>query len=196
MALSILDSFQKSHISTDISAAASVEFFWKFGIFYAENSEIGQLVSELDNEELSEDHLAKYKPILSKDERISSILESQSYLESSPFLIQRLASEPGRFFASTTDDEPDNRLLLYVCSHGAMLELCQFSHKQKWKGVPTSDGMMQIPYSQIKKRRKIVETLVEVQFNLEQGGVVLVHPRLAIQMKNGFTHIYGLQGNP
>lgn len=68
MASSIPDSFQKSCISTDISAPTSAQFFWKFGIFYVENSDIGQLVSELDNEGLSEDHLAKYKPILSKDE--------------------------------------------------------------------------------------------------------------------------------
>lgn len=186
--------FQEARISPDISADASIEFFRDFGIFYVENSEIGQLVSELDNHMLSNEDLDKYKPILLKDERISKILESKSYLESSALFVQRLASEPGRFFASTTTDSADTNPLLYVCSHGATFEFCQSSHRREWKGLTSPDGVVQIPYSQIRRRRKIDATIIDIPFSLKQGGVVLIHPRLVIQLKTSFIHIYGLGG--
>ncbi|KAG7134448.1 hypothetical protein HYQ45_007591 [Verticillium longisporum] len=77
-----------------------------------------------------------------------------------------LGSDPGVFYALTT-------------AEGELI------------GVPASNGLFQIPYAYLRKR-----CLEDKKIKWDEGGVLIVHPRLAFSVTKGFAKGYGCRQPP
>ncbi|KAK4066086.1 hypothetical protein Purlil1_13966 [Purpureocillium lilacinum] len=182
--------FEESQVSPSVSAEEAPEFFERHGFFYQTDSKIGRLVTTLDNDGAADGPggLAFFKEALLASPRVRKILESY---DEHPSLWYSLGCDPGHYFASTIDPHQDHRLVIYVWSPGTRLEFCDGSHIGQLKGVRASNGMAEVPLSFLKKRRVSI-----LQVKMEEGGIALVHPRLAFQSTAGFSMAYAVQKSP
>ncbi|KAJ6436646.1 ATP-dependent DNA helicase PIF1 [Purpureocillium lavendulum] len=94
--------FEESQVAPSVSAEEAPEFFEKHGFFYQTDSEIGRLVTRLDNDGVAggPGSLTSFKEALLTNPRVRKILESY---DEHPALWFSLGCDPGHYFASTID---------------------------------------------------------------------------------------------
>ncbi|KAG8428670.1 hypothetical protein J3459_002534 [Metarhizium acridum] len=172
--------FDKTQVSSAISVDDAPSFFERYGVFYQASSEIGQLASSLAGKALSIDGIYDLKPIIEKDARLQSILAP--YLKHAPSFCFTLGSDKGNFYALTTIEDPHPKVIVYVWLPGTQLEFSHGSHVGTVRGVPASNGLTHIPYSNLSKTRN----LRDVSIKFHQGGTFIAHPRLALSITQGF----------
>jgi hypothetical protein len=117
-----------------------------------------------------------------KDSRFARILEP--FINNPPVPIL-LGPDPGSFFAFTNNPNQDHRLIVYIWPGETVLDFFDKSHKGLNKGVPASNGLVQIPYSWLKDEDK--RNLEEFRVVIKEGGVIIVHLRLALHVEKGLT---------
>ncbi|KAI0187151.1 hypothetical protein F4808DRAFT_466440 [Astrocystis sublimbata] len=184
--------FEEDRISSSVPAAESLRFFQEHGIFYQANAAVGKLVAEFDSQGLAwkPEVLRMYMPIIVKDPRLREILEH--FDTEHPSLCFYLDSDnPKHYFASTIEEnEPqDHRALIYVWSAKSRLEIFVGSHKLPSKGVKAANGLWEVPYPFL----TITKGLKESEACLEEGGVMIVHPRFSFGSTSGCTMAYAVQ---
>ncbi|KEY73689.1 hypothetical protein S7711_11423 [Stachybotrys chartarum IBT 7711] len=151
--------FEAHQVSPSVSADDSPTFVKEHGIFYQENDAIGSLVDQVKP---GVDSLERFKPTLHADARAIRILEP--FLVNPPEKYFALGSDPGHFFVSTTAENQDDRLLVYMWPAGTRLEFFDKSHKEA-KGVRAANGLFEAPYPFLKRRYG-----PEIEINMERGG--------------------------
>jgi len=159
--------FEEDKISTSVSVDESPAFFREHGIFYQAAAAIGTLISEGGNPDVN---LERFKGVLHDDPRAKRILEPFS---NRPALFFAIGSDPGHFFASTVKDNQDDRPVLYIWGPESRLEFFDRSYIES-KGVWAANGLMEIPYPFLRKKYG-----KEIKIRMEEGGYMIVHPRLA-----------------
>ncbi|RBA11044.1 hypothetical protein FPRO05_14274 [Fusarium proliferatum] len=178
--------YGKRQISSSVSAVDAPAFFKEHGVFYQENAEIGRVVAELDKEGVSWEpsEVKRFLPILENDLRIGQILKSFD-TQRRPACWVLGSNYPKHHFASTIseDEDEDHRMAVYMCSTGSELEIFCRSHYLPSAGVPA-----EVPYPFLTVIKKLKETEVWMQ----EGGVMIVHPRFAIGSNKGRAIGYGL----
>ncbi|KAG8424402.1 hypothetical protein J3458_022429 [Metarhizium acridum] len=112
--------------------------------------------------------------------RLQSILAP--YLKHAPSFCFTLGSDKGNFYALTTIEDPHPKVIVYVWLPGTQLEFSHGSHVGIARGVPASNGLTHIPYSNLSKTRN----LRDVSIKFHQGGTFIAHPRLALSITQGF----------
>ncbi|KPM39870.1 hypothetical protein AK830_g6704 [Neonectria ditissima] len=151
--------FEEHQVSSSVSADESPRFFKEHGIFYQASDTIGRLVEEVQP---GVDGLKHFKATLLQDLRAKRILEP--FLEKPPKLYYALASDPGHYFASTTEDNQDHRPVVYMWRAGTELEFFDKSHTES-KGVRAANGMMETPYRFLRNKYGL-----ENKVRMEKGG--------------------------
>jgi len=183
--------FEEDQVSPSISAADSPAFLREHGVFYQANGEIGKLVAQLDNEGASWEPsgLKRFLPILQSDLRIRRILD-QFNTECRPACWIFGSNYPKHYFASTIleSEDEDHKIALYVCSAGSQLQIFDRSQHLPAAGVRGANGMYEVPYVFLTEFKK----LRELELRMEQGGVMIIHPRFAFGSSNGRAIGYGL----
>jgi hypothetical protein len=77
-----------------------------------------------------------------------------------------LGPDPKSFYASTITDNQDHRVIVYMWGKGTHCEFSEGSHVGELKGAPASNGLVQVPYSWLKKRN-----LPDRTIKFEDGGM-------------------------
>lgn len=174
--------FEADQASSSVSADHAATFFQEHGFFYQADTEIGNLVAELDSQGLAWDPkgLKYFMPILLRDlvsmpSRVScTVIYTTQGLRQilEPFGIYPSvcyafgSNYPGHYFASTIEPNQDHRILLYMWSAGSQLEFVVGSHRPPHIGVKGANGMYEVPYIFLKKKN-----LNEIEVRMEGGGV-------------------------
>ncbi|KAH8751126.1 hypothetical protein F5883DRAFT_212196 [Diaporthe sp. PMI_573] len=184
--------FEKDKVSSTVSAVDALSFFQNHGVFYHANAEIGELVDKLDKEGLAwkKETLSRYLPILNEDPRLKKILDH--YDTENPSLAFYLASDnPKHFYASSiADDEvEDHRAVLYMWGANTNIEVFVGSKILPSKGVKAANGLWEVPYRFLKETKGLNESKAQ----LDDGGVMIMHPRSAFGSTEGCTMAYAVE---
>ncbi|KAI2791738.1 hypothetical protein POX_c04615 [Penicillium oxalicum] len=151
--------FEESRVSPAVTVDDARQFFETHGIFYAPDAEIGQLVATLGSEAVHGKVRMGRFPI--RDVRLQYIIKPFS--ESFCFT---LGPGPGSFYASTTTETPGDRVTVYMWGKKTHCEFSERSHVGELKGAIASNGLVQVPYSWLRKRGLLDKTI-----RLEDGGM-------------------------
>jgi hypothetical protein len=178
------DLFEASAVSSSIPPDESLAFLDEHGFFYQADPEIGNLVDRLYSEgrARSENSLNQFRPRLLEIPRISKILEP--YLQLPPFFAYPWGTTPNGFFASTMDENTTG-LIAYLAGAGHRWICCDGSQELHSTGVRASIGMYQIP-------NPILVQFPKIRVEMEQGGVLLMHPRFVFAATRGRSMAFGL----
>ncbi|RBA18548.1 hypothetical protein FPRO05_10841 [Fusarium proliferatum] len=179
--------FKSTCISSDITPENALAFYREHGIYYQENATIGSLAKSLGGQALTRDGMSEFFKLVEKDERAHRIV--QPFLAGSLRFWFTLGADPGKFYASTIDTDQDDKIVIYMWHPATSLEFSHKSHIGANKGAGSSNGLVHIPYSFLKHVKKLEEHLVE----METGGLLIVHPRLAFMVSRGLATGYVFQ---
>ncbi|EXA30780.1 hypothetical protein FOCG_16334 [Fusarium oxysporum f. sp. radicis-lycopersici 26381] len=167
--------FHETQISSTITLESALDFYREHGIYYQEDAEIGELAATLGREALGPKGVGNLIPLVLKDQRARNIID--------PFLAGKfktyyvLGRDKGKFFAHTTDPDEDHRIVIYMWCRGTRLEFAHKSHTKTLEGLGAPNRLLQIPYIQL-------HGLNEFRINLDNGGMVIMHPRLAFTVED------------
>ncbi|KAJ5117685.1 hypothetical protein N7448_011317 [Penicillium atrosanguineum] len=139
---------EETHISPTVTVEDAQRFFEQHGIFYAPDAEVGRLVATLGSEAV---HRKRLQTIIGP------------FADSFCFT---LGPDPTKFYASTISKNPDHRVIVYMWGKGGHCEFSEGSHLGELKGVPASNGLVQVPYAWLKKRE-----LPDRTVKFENGGM-------------------------
>ncbi|RKK97108.1 hypothetical protein BFJ68_g14117 [Fusarium oxysporum] len=167
--------FSETQISSIITEESALEFYREHGIYYLEDAEIGKLATTSGREALSLKCMADLIALALKDQRARRIIEP--FLTGSFKIYYVLGRDKGKYYAHTTGPGPeDNRIVIYMWNRGTRLEFAHKSHTRSFEGVGGANRLIQIPYVQL-------HGLNEFRINLDLGGMVIMHPRLAFTVE-------------
>ncbi|EXL39860.1 hypothetical protein FOCG_17527 [Fusarium oxysporum f. sp. radicis-lycopersici 26381] len=167
--------FHETQISSTITQESALDFYREHGIYYREDAEIGNLAATLGHEALTLKGMADLTSLALKDQRARSIIN--------PFLAGKfmtyyvLGRDRGKYYAHTTEPDQDHRIIIYMWPRGTRLEFAHKSHTRTFEGVAAANRLSQIPYIQL-------HGLNEFRINLDIGGMVIMHPRLAFTVED------------
>ncbi|KAF4505961.1 hypothetical protein G6O67_006093 [Ophiocordyceps sinensis] len=128
--------------------------------------------------------LSPFRTSLSNDPRLSAIL--QPFIERDPVLAFTLGPDDGSFYSLSKDEaEVDQRhlIVVYMWRPKAKLEFSHGSHIGPTKGVTASNGLVHRPYKHLSETKG----LRDVEIDLEHGGILVVHRRLAFQVRSSIA---------
>ena len=174
--------FEESQISPTVNADDAPTFFKEHGIFYKADAEIGRQARALGcNSDMRKQMLMKDPVSVSEQVLIlllTSLLRLARILE--PFINNPpvpifLGPDQGNFFAFTNKGNQDHRLIIYFWPAETTFDFFDESHRGFNKGVPASNGYVQIPYSWLKDKDK--RNLREFRGVLKDGGVYVCSSR-------------------
>ncbi|KAJ5469734.1 hypothetical protein N7539_007687 [Penicillium diatomitis] len=151
--------FEETCISPAVTVGEAQGFFEKHGIFYAPDAEIGSLVAKLGSEAVHGKIRMERFPI--RDTRLRAIIE-----QFTPSFCFTLGPDPCSFYASTITENPNHRAVVYMWGRRTQCEFSERSHVGELKGTLASNGLVQVPYSWLKKRN-----LQDKSIKLEDGGM-------------------------
>ncbi|CRK44628.1 hypothetical protein BN1723_006221 [Verticillium longisporum] len=180
----VSDIFEETQVSAAVTPEDAIAVFRENGIFYQANADIGRLAAQLRKD--PDAGLDAFTPVLAKDPRLYRILAPYREAFSFP-----LGSDPGVFYALTTAEGQDGRILVFMWEPKTELEFSHRSPAGELIGVPASNGLFQIPYAYLRKR-----CLEDKKIKWDEGGVLIVHPRLAFSVTKGFAKGYGCRQPP
>ncbi|KAG7122056.1 hypothetical protein HYQ44_002954 [Verticillium longisporum] len=152
----VSDIFEETQVSAAVTPEDAIAVFRENGIFYQANADIGRLAAQLRKD--PDAGLDAFTPVLAKDPRLYRILAPYREAFSFP-----LGSDPGVFYALTTAEGQDGRILVFM-----------------WE-----------PKTELEKR-----CLEDKKIKWDEGGVLIVHPRLAFSVTKGFAKGYGCRQPP
>ncbi|KAK5805915.1 hypothetical protein VI817_000173 [Penicillium citrinum] len=155
----MLSFLEEARISSTVTTEDAHKFFEEHGVFYAPDPEIGRLVATLGSEAVHGKVRMERFPI--RDSRLRAIMGP--FAESFCFT---LGPDPKSFYASTITDNADHRIIVYMWGAGSHCEFSDGSHIGELKGAPASNGLVQVPYSWLKKRN-----LPDRTVKFEDGGM-------------------------
>merc|ERR1711939_855996 len=88
-----VSSFEGSQIAASVNSDQAMDFFEKYGIFYQEHREVGDIANMTRGAQITPDNLSPFRTSISNDPRLSAIL--QSFIERDPILAFTLGSHIG-----------------------------------------------------------------------------------------------------
>lgn len=170
--------FQDSEIPSSVTPDDALLFFETHGIFYQELAEAGNLARTLRGQKITTDHMKHLRPILMGDPRLKSVLAP--FAINDPTLSFTLGSDEGNFYSLAIADDDRQAIAVFMWRPGAKLEFSYGSHIGAAIGVVASNRLFHRPY----KHLSMTRSLKDVNINLNDGGILIVHPRLAFQVKS------------
>lgn len=171
--------FEESQISTDISDINS--FFETYGVYYQEDAEIGNLATSLTERRITDADFDELKRLTESNSRLKTVIAP--FIKNRPDIRYQLGSDKGAFYALTIGEDVYSKVVIYILKPMSKLQIVLGSHKALLRGVLASNALFQIPYSYLRKLKEPKE----VSINFEDGGILVVHPRLAISLEDGLA---------
>lgn len=165
-----------------ISADEAPRIVESHGFFYQANSKIGALVDDLYGKDSQRSAtVADFKPMLQEDPRLSKIFDpySEERLRAIPW-----GTTPEGYYA--WNPGVDSGLVFYMVAPGSRFVICVGSHKLKLdpkRQVLMDIGLFKIPNTPL-------ETYQKLTVDMEEGGVLIVHPGLSHRTA-GFSIAFG-----
>jgi hypothetical protein len=183
--------FDTTQISSTVTVDNASVFFQEHGIFYHADQRIEKVVEEMGIQKLREPH--SLKELSFEDPRLARILEPYE-----PTYTYVLGSHRGAFYCHSVKPSEDqaNQVLVYIWTKRTRLEFFPLSHAGPLRGVKASNGLYQVPYLWYRTKPWIQdavakERLEEIPIEMNNGGVLVVHPRTLFEVEEGFAIGYG-----
>ncbi|KAK6843391.1 hypothetical protein PG987_004251 [Apiospora arundinis] len=178
------DIFEKDKVSSKISADEAPKIFQKYGIFYQPDAALARIAKNLGASIGDREGFDQLKNAIFHDQRLKSILEPYSnYLLPTCFPLgaDRTYYYAFRTTSQTPDPDPEDFVLLYVWHGKTEINLAVGSQTGLFHGVRAANGLYLVPYPQIQGYYD------EVHVAMEEGGVLILHPRSAANVTEGFA---------
>ncbi|EXL39783.1 hypothetical protein FOCG_17634 [Fusarium oxysporum f. sp. radicis-lycopersici 26381] len=183
--------FEITQISSTVTVDDAVTFFKEHGIFYYADANIAKQVERFGIQPLRDPNFLRELTL--EDPRLARILESYE-----PTYTYVLGPHRGAFYCYSVKPNQDhaNQAIVYIWTKRTWLEFFPTSHTGPLRGVSASNGLYQVPYSWYRTKPWIQdeaekERLKEIPIEMDEGGVLIVHPRMTFAVQEGFAVAYG-----
>lgn len=176
--------FEETQISANVTADDAPRFFQQHGVFYQAVPGMEEIKKRLGNAAQSITGLDMFKIT---DARLLKILEPYT-----PTLWFVFGPTQGSFQSFTVAEETENEAIIYIWGKDTTFEFSYGSHVGELKGVSTSYKLFHVPFVYLREKKK----LQEVSVHMEQGGVMIAHPRLCVLVSSGYAIGYACKRKP